>query len=655
MSTVLNMVNTNKLPKSTKSEIDVEIEKIISRHKNNRYEINKLVFESVAALTVSENSSQELASQGLLKRFFHSITGKNQKLQTVIDGSLAVAQYASQQILQKLAEQNLMSFELITVLNNKLNASLVQVEGEINKVYGALITFFKQTKSDIIQLENRVERLEKNVNLLNWQNSIEYQIWDGVEYSELDDVSKIVCLTRDFYDITQGRWNISDLLLLKTAMSTVGISPKTEISYNKFILEVSENIRLMTKLFENLSLDGMEQYPEYIAIVAGIRKSVLLGRDEKYLIDNTLEVLHSHSCTVSETEIKEELIEIYERDKAQINLKTPIYAYDMILEMLYNLEQLKEIQYAETLDEKLKEIELLFSVYDTEKLIPLLEELMQYGVTKAKYIMALLYETGCNNLKRDDDKCIQLLDECIFEGYLPAMVRKIFPLYREYDDEAEEKEIPVILADLEKQADEGDVFAIEACGRVYYLSELEYVGMDSEVETNERAEEYFKKSPLVLGCNGLGDLYDYLYDYEEIEEADITALSHYLKAANMGYNPSEYMIGEYYKNGYGTEENPELAFQYYMRAYEHGNWEAIEELGNCFLNGYGTEKDDDLMYKFFSEGAKLEYPNCIKYMGGCYQNGRGVEKDLAKAKECYQRAADMGDKWAQKRLEEEWF
>ena len=81
---------------------------------------------------------------------------------------------------------------------------MTAVEGEINQIYAALIQFFKQSRSDMIRLENRVARLEQNVNLLNWQNSIEYQMLDGVEYVDLDDASKIVCMVRDFYDITGG-------------------------------------------------------------------------------------------------------------------------------------------------------------------------------------------------------------------------------------------------------------------------------------------------------------------------------------------------------------------------------------------------------------------------------------------------------------------
>lgn len=44
MSTGLQVVNQEQLPENVRNEIDSEIDKIIERHKNNRYEINKLEF-----------------------------------------------------------------------------------------------------------------------------------------------------------------------------------------------------------------------------------------------------------------------------------------------------------------------------------------------------------------------------------------------------------------------------------------------------------------------------------------------------------------------------------------------------------------------------------------------------------------------------------
>lgn len=281
MSTELNVIPSSALTEQEQADLNASVDSIIAAHKNNRQEINRLVFESVSAMTDSEGYEQELSSRKGLRRFWGAITGSNKRLQDKINSSRAAAQFAAQTTLQRLSEQNLLTFDLITAVNNKLNASMTAVEGEINQIYAALIQFFKQNRSDMIQLENRVAKLEQNVNLLNWQNSIEYQMLDDVEYVDLDDASKIVCMVRDFYDITGGEWRTSDLLLLKTVMSTIDISPRGNIRYYDFIVRVAGDEKLLTKL---LGGKHIQRLPEtYLVPLLGIKKLELLDTDEAYI------------------------------------------------------------------------------------------------------------------------------------------------------------------------------------------------------------------------------------------------------------------------------------------------------------------------------------------------------------------------------------
>lgn len=211
MGVELTIADSSVLTTEEQADLSKRIDALIAAHKNNRQEINRLVFESVSAMTTGEDYERQLSNKRGLRRLFGSITGSNKRLQDKINSSRAAAQYTAQCTLQKLAEENLMTFDLITAVNNKLNASMTAVEGELNQVYAALLQFFKQSRSDVLQLGQRVDRLEQNVNLLNWQNSIEYQMFNGVEYMDLDDTAKIICLVRDFYDITQGQWTTMGL------------------------------------------------------------------------------------------------------------------------------------------------------------------------------------------------------------------------------------------------------------------------------------------------------------------------------------------------------------------------------------------------------------------------------------------------------------
>lgn len=167
-----------------------------------------------------------------------------------------------------------MSFDLITAVNNKLNAALITMDGEINQIYSALASFVKQNRSDMVQLENRVDRLERNVNLLYWQSGIEYQVFNGVEYPKLDDASKIICLTRDFYEITKGEWTTLDLLLLKTAMKNIGILPDGKIGYFDFIKRLASDPILKMRLLKGNIINTVPE--PYLIPLYGIKKWELL-------------------------------------------------------------------------------------------------------------------------------------------------------------------------------------------------------------------------------------------------------------------------------------------------------------------------------------------------------------------------------------------
>lgn len=636
MEHTLSVMDNHMLTETERKEVNQEIDKIIARHKNNRFEINRLVFESVTALTESNNYSEEFASQGIVKRFWGGITGKNRQLQNNITNSLARAQYASQQTLQKLAEQNLMSFELITAVNNKLNSSVIEIEEEINRIYGTLVTFFRKTKSDIIQLESRVERLERNVNLLNWQNSIEYQMWDGVEYTELNSVEKVACLVRDFYDITKGKWNTADLMLLKSAMSEIGLPPKELISYKSFIKEICRDNRVFCKLFGSENLVGIEQYPEYIALSAGVQKIKSLEGDESYILDNTVNILMKHNCPCDREEIKYELLSEYEKEQAQVNINATVNLYDFIMELLYNLEQIKEIGNVKALADKMKDAELLFGRYEIDKVYPILEELADYGYTRAKYLLALIYEIGHTGIAPDIKKFKELLDECIEAGDPVATVRRVIPL--ELDNDANKKDLVVNCIDeLKRMAYSGDSFAAEEYGRCcLYFS---WLGIGEN--DYEEAVRMFEKAPHALGLYSLSLRYQYGQGVEkDLEKAAMLCVD----SGTYRYPKALYRMGEFAEYGWlDGEKMLEVAFEAYEKSFDLGYGKAANKIGNCYLNGIGTEKDDDKAYEYYKKGADLGFVSPTANVGYCYEFGRGVERNFNEAIKYYKKAIELGE------------
>jgi len=328
-----------KLTDDERSSLDNNITNLINASKNRRQELNRLVFDSVAAMTSAEELETALANKKGISRFVGSITGSNKALQDKINNNRAAAQYASQLMLNKLAEQNLITLDVVTVLNNKLNAAILQNDEEINQIYKGLIAFFKKSRSDIFKLETRIDKLERNVQLLNWENSIDYQQFNGVDYPELDNVSKIVCLVRDFYEITHGQWSTTDLLLLKTAMGQIGLEPRAKVNYFDIIKSISYEPTLKDKLLGMTSLPVIKD-PDYLISSAALKKMEDFTKDDHYIVESLTETLLENKIHTSEKDIIESLTLKYIAQKATVDARIDVEHFDLIIDLLFNLQQL---------------------------------------------------------------------------------------------------------------------------------------------------------------------------------------------------------------------------------------------------------------------------------------------------------------------------
>jgi hypothetical protein len=316
------------------AEIDQFVDEIIQKHKSNTNVINTLVLDSVACLSVAEARSNELASQGKIKKIWNGLKGKNKKIRAEIDRNLVSAQYASQQMIQKLAEQNLLTFELITTVNNKLNTMITEVEEEINRIYELLLEFFKQVRSNMVQLESRVEKLEQNVNLLHWHNTIEYQMFDGVEYFDLPEIEKIICLADDFYHLTKGKWSTADLMLLKSTMAEIGMNVKKEITYKEFFEYIISKPKLLDKLLGGLSIEtAINIEPYQASLIKGIEKYYLLQTEESYIVD----AVASISNVIDYESIRLSLVYNYLKTQAIFDMNKSVNVFEFMNELLLNL------------------------------------------------------------------------------------------------------------------------------------------------------------------------------------------------------------------------------------------------------------------------------------------------------------------------------
>ena len=576
------------------TELEKQIDHVIAAHKNNRREINRLVFECTSALTAADDASHELASKGFFSRFIGAITGSNKRLQDKINGNMRAAQYASQVTMQKLAEQNLMTVDLLTAVNNKLNASIDAVNEKFKEQFVILGKFILKTRGDMISLSLRMDKVEWNVKLLNWQASVEYLKLNGVEYSDLDDTGKIVCLARDFYDLTGGNWTTSDLLLLKAAMGQIGMAPKKEINIFDTLKTIADTPVLQEKLLNHNRIKPISD-PSYLISMGTLEKLNTLADKDRYMVDGVAANYKNHGVTMGADEIRGDLAKDYMRQQANVNLNTHVGAYDFLLDLLYNLSESTAEGLLQGKDDK--DLMNLFLTDHTEKAYEQIREAADEGNAIALYMMAAYFSQGYGVQPINEQKAIAYFKKSYESGYPVAGYDVAASLP---DGSPEQDEIRNNAKDnILELANEGDASAQYRLGLMY--------------------------------DNGTG-----------VEESYEKAAEWYLKAAEQGLARAQYNLGCMYRDGRGVEQSYEKAVEWYLKAAEQGDARAQRNLGDMYFYGRGVEQSYEKAREWWQKAAEQGFARAQNNLGNMYYNGRGVEQSYAKAAEWVLKAAEQG-------------
>lgn len=681
------------------TELEKQIDHVIAAHKNNRREINRLVFECTSALTAADNASHELASKGFFSRFIGAITGSNKRLQDKINRNMRAAQYASQVTMQKLAEQNLMTVDLLTAVNNKLNAPIDAVNEKFKEQFVILEKFILKTRGDMISLSLRMDKVEWNVKLLNWQASVESLKLNGVEYSDLDDTGKIVCLARDFYDLTGGNWTTSDLLL-KAAMGQIGMAPKKEINIFDTLKTIADTPVLQEKLLNHHGIKPISD-PSYLISMGTLEKLNTLADKDRYVVDVMAANYKSHGVAMGADEIRGDLAKDYMRQQANVNLNTNVGAYDFLLDLLYNLSESTAERVLQCKDDK--GLMHLFLTDHTKKAYEQIREAADEGNAIALYMMAEYFWEGYGVQHINNQKAIAYFKKSYEAGYAVAGYDVAASLP---DGSPEQDEIRNHAKDnILELANEEDVFAqtnaawgyregygtavdhVEAVKWVrkaaeqgfaraqYDLGWMYQYGRGVERSDEKAAGWYLKAAEqgLARAQRNLGFMYEYgrgversdakaaewvlkaaeqgLADVQNVmykngrgvEQYYVKTAGWYLKAAEQGYAEAQCNLGYMYANGTGVEQSYVKAAEWFLKAAEQGDADAQYHLGVMYRDGTGVERSDEKAAEWYLKAAEQGLADALYPLGFMYEYGDGVEQSDAKALEWYQKAAEQGD------------
>lgn len=120
------------------------------------------------------------------------------------------------------------------------------------------------------------------------------------------------------------------------------------------------------------------------------------------------------------------------------------------------------------------------------------------------------------------------------------------------------------------------------------------------------------------------------------------AISLYKECADAGSLDATAILGRYYLNGIGVDQDVELGVSMVTRAADGGNALANDVMGDCYSEGVGVDINDSKAFEYYQKSSALGRPSACHSLACMYRDGRGVERDLYKAIELFENAINGG-------------
>ena len=352
MDSKLTMPFENELTNEEITSIDEYVERTYEEHKNNHKELTRLGMRASAAVAAGKARAAKLANQGFFKNLLGNITGKNRKLRGEIDRDFAISQEASIKMIAKLAQQGKLTFDAIMGVNVKLNSLSNQIDKEFNEIYSQINKMMTMAMSSLIRESQRIDKLERSMNVVHLESTIEYLEFGGTLYKDLSDNEKILCIISDFFLATKGNYSINDIMMLKPMMGKIGVNPNDKISMLSLYETLNSNDKIACKLFEALDKAKLKELDDiYIPLLGNLQKIESLKNEEKYIVDSVVEMSKS-----SEQDVQFSLLKSYANNNLNMDLEKENSYFDLSVAIINELSNIDNVEIAETEEINIKKI-----------------------------------------------------------------------------------------------------------------------------------------------------------------------------------------------------------------------------------------------------------------------------------------------------------
>lgn len=637
--------------------INKSIENAIKIFREDKFVINKLVFDSIELLTSAEEAQRELKSKNFMQSLLSVITGANNKLRDKISNNLIQSQYLAELTLKKLMEEHLVSLDLIYSINRKLNLIRENLSGDINNLYSIIESYVESTNK-------RINNLEANEKFIKWFLTLPDREFNGCSYIQLDNLSKLVCLARDFFDKTKGNWDDDDLLLLKGALRKLDINPNDKINFLDSILTIYNDSNLRFKYFDCISIDDIGN--KSLLVTPLVLNKLNKFYDDEYFLLNTCKEFSKFN--INNYTVVRNYIQNYIFNRYYIDVDRSIEMYDFLIELISNLNYLSQENklnnnYGENYFEhmvKIKKENYANELYlkgitykknnEVSKAYEYLFESYEYGNIKSVYDLAeLLFDDQSGYY--DSNTAVKLCEEGIVNGnYKCAYLLGV--AYDCGNGVSINKEL----------AEENYRICINQSVDSQLINNSKYKLADILWEKSNKNEtsialKLYEETINICDYKAIFELGYKYYLGNKVEKNYELAMLYFRISAKYNYHKAQFYIGYMYDEGEGIPCSYKSAIYWYKLAASNGNSTAINNLGVMYAKGNGVSRDRTKAFELYREAYDASdnksSEGCIMYnLGLCYKYGRGTKKNLEEAKYWLSKSVKAGYKDAELSLKD---
>ena len=637
--------------------INKSIENAIQIFREDKFVVNKLVFDSIELLASAEEAQRELKSKNFMQSFLGVITGANNKLKDKISNNLIQSQYLAELTLKKLMEEHLVSLDLIYSINRKLNLIRENLSGDINNLYSIIESYMESTNK-------RINNLEANEKFIKWFLTLPDREFNGCSYIQLDNLSKLVCLARDFFDKTKGNWDDDDLLLLKGALRKLDINPNDKINFLDSILTIYNDSNLRSKYFDCISIDDTEN--KSLLVTPLVLNKINKFYDDEYFLLNTCKEFSKSKF--NDYTIVRNYIQNYIFYKYYIDIDRPIEMYDFLIELISNLNYLSQENKSNNNYEK-----NYFEYIVKEKKENYANELYLKGITyKKNNEVSKAYENLYESYKYGNLKSVYDLAELLFDdesGYYDS--NTAIKLCEEGIDNGNYKCAYLLgvaydcgngVSINKELAEENYRICINQSGDSKLINNSKYKLADILWEKSHKNEAgiALKLYEEIINIGDYKAIFELGYKYylgDKVEKNYELAMLYFRISARYNYYKAQHYIGFMYDEGKGIPCSYKSAIYWYKLAASNGSVSAINNLGVMYAKGNGVSRDRTKAFELYREAYDASdnksSEGCIMYnLGMCYKYGRGTKKNLEEAKYWLSKSVKAGYKDAELSLKD---